>query len=370
MKKLSSLIVSLVFLLTACTTPDKPFVLKRGTNLSHWLSQSPLRGEERARRVEEDDIARLKELGFDHVRIPIDEEQFWDEEGNQLPEAWALLTRTLDLTQQYGLRAIVDLHIVRSHHFNAGFDGGKNTLFEDPAQQEKLVDLWRQLSAVLHSYKTSMVAYEFMNEPVADDPEQWNQLIAMVHHELRSLEPNRTLVIGSNLWQGVRTFKDLKVPANDPHILLSFHFYEPMILTHYKAEWSEYGRYTGEFQYPGVMLSDDDYQSLSDEQQQLLAPFMQDWNRDMLKAMIQQAADVAAQYNLPLYCGEWGVYYTAPAEQKYQWYRDMISIFDELNIGWSTWCYDSGFGFWKRDDSGFDDKPMLDILLSGKALGE
>ena len=60
------------------------FRIKRGTNISHWLSQSEQRGEARRLHIQEDDFARLKELGFDFVRIPIDEVQFWDEDGKQL----------------------------------------------------------------------------------------------------------------------------------------------------------------------------------------------------------------------------------------------------------------------------------------------
>ena len=64
------------------------FRIKRGTNLSHWLSQNDERGEARRNHIQEDDFRRLAKLGFDFVRIPIDEVQFWDEQGNRLPEAW------------------------------------------------------------------------------------------------------------------------------------------------------------------------------------------------------------------------------------------------------------------------------------------
>ena len=117
------------------------FKIKRGTNLSHWLSQSWERGEARAKHIQEDDFARLHELGFDHVRIPIDEVQFWDEEGNKLPEAWDLLTNALDLARKYDIRAIVDLHVIRSHNFNAVNMGMKNALFTDEAAQQQLIDM-------------------------------------------------------------------------------------------------------------------------------------------------------------------------------------------------------------------------------------
>ena len=375
MKKLSFFLVSLMVIVASCTQKTEEaqstkFEIKRGVNLSHWLSQSEVRGEERAKHIDEGDIQRLKEYGFDHVRIPIDEEQFWDEDGKKLPEAWDLLTATLDLCQKHDLRAIVDLHIIRSHYFNAVNEGGANTLFEDTVAQNQLIDMWKQLSGVLNKYPTSHVAYEFMNEPVAEDPDQWNQLIAKVHKALRTLEPQRTLVIGSNLWQSVGTFKDLKVPENDPNLILSFHFYEPFVLTHYTAWWTPVGRYTGKVEYPGVMVSKEDFDNQPDSIKKDIEIFTHEWNKDTLQAHIQDAIDVAKKYNLQLICGEWGYYEKSPKEQSLRWVKDMIAVFDENNLAWDLWCYDGDFGFWNPDDSGFKDKEMLDAITSGKGLGE
>lgn len=360
-------------ILASCSTnssENDAFVIKRGTNLSHWLSQSVVRGEARAQRVTEADIKRLADAGFDHVRIPIDEVQFWDEDGNKLPEAWDLLTNALDNCGKYGLRAIVDLHIIRAHNFNAGFEGKKNTLFTDEAAQDGIINMWYQLSDVLKDYPTSMVAYEFMNEPVADEHEQWNQVVAKVHKALREREPNRTLVIGSNLWQGVETMKYLKVPEGDKNIILSCHFYHPMALTHYTAPWTESGQYYGPVTYPGVMIPEDEFAKLDAHHQDIFRDFTTEWNRDRLVSMFSEAIEAADRMGLQLYCGEWGVYQKAPAESKYNWYRDMISMFDEFNIAWSTWCYFDEFGFWSLENQEVSDPQLLEILLSGKALGE
>lgn len=79
----------------------------------------------------------------------------------------------------------------------------------------------RQLSDFIHEYPTESVAYEFMNEPVADNPQDWNDLIAKV----RELEPERFLVIGSNMQQSIYTFDDLQIPEDDPYIILSIQCY-------------------------------------------------------------------------------------------------------------------------------------------------
>ena len=168
MKKLMTLvavIATTLLALTACGTKTETanevnnFRIKRGTNLSHWLSQNNEdRGEARRLHIQEDDFARLDSLGFDFVRIPIDEVQFWDEDGNKLPEAWDLLTFALDQCNKYHLRAIVDLHIIRSHYFNAvnEEDQAANTLFTSEKSQQDLINLWYQLSDYLKGYSNEL----------------------------------------------------------------------------------------------------------------------------------------------------------------------------------------------------------------------
>ena len=344
------------------------FRIKRGTNLSHWLSQSEARGEMRRLHIQEDDFERLEQLGFDFMRIPIDEVQFWDEQGNKLQEAWDLLTNALDLARKHNLRAIVDLHIIRSHYFNAVNEGDKsaNTLFTSEKAQQDLINLWYQLSDVLKGYSNDWVAYEFMNEPVAEEHEQWNQLVAKVHKALREREPQRTLVVGSNRWQGFETMKYLKVPEGDKNIVLSFHYYNPMILTHYGAWWTPIGQYKGKVHYPGVLVSKEDYEAAPDSLKPLLEPYTrEEYNIERIKSDFKDAIAVAKKYGLQLFCGEWGVYEPVDRELAYQWTKDMLSVFDEYDIAWTTWCYDADFGFWDQQRHSFKDRPLVE-LLTGK----
>ena len=378
MKRIFSYLAFLaVMILTvmACSKTEESatndFRIKRGTNLSHWLSQSEERGEARRTHIQEDDFARLDSLGFDFVRIPIDEVQFWDEEGNKLPEAWQLLTQALDWSVQHHLRAIVDLHIIRSHYFNAVNEGQEdaNTLFTSEKAQQDLINLWYQLSEALKGYSNDSVAYEFMNEPVAPEHEQWNQLVAKVHAALRKVEPKRTLVIGSNLWQGYQTIKYLRVPENDKNIVLSFHYYNPMILTHYGAWWTPIGKYKGKVNYPGILVSKEDYEAAPDSLKPELEPYLtQEYNIDKIRADFKDAIEAAKKYNLQLFCGEWGVYEPVDRNLAYAWTKDMLKVFDEFNIAWTTWCYDADFGFWDQKKHDFKDKPLVDLLMASKGL--
>ena len=378
MKKMISwaLMAVAALVMTACASKSETndvnnFRIKRGTNISHWLSQNNEdRGEARRQHIQEDDFARLDSLGFDFVRLPIDEVQFWDEEGNKLPEAWELMINAINWAEKHHLRTIVDLHIIRSHYFNAVNEGmaDANTLFTSEKSQQDLINMWYQLSDVLKGYSVDSVAYEFMNEPVAEDHEQWNQLIAKVHKALREREPQRTLVIGSNMWQSYETMKYLKVPEGDKNIILSFHYYNPMILTHYGAWWTPIGKYTGKVNYPGVLVSKEDYEAASDSVKQVIDEnnfTTQVWDIDKIRADFKDAIAAAKKYDLQLFCGEWGVYEPVDRELAYKWTKDMLTVFNENDIAWTTWCYDADFGFWDQQKHDFKDKGLVD-LLTGK----
>ncbi|MDZ7724055.1 MAG: glycoside hydrolase family 5 protein [candidate division KSB1 bacterium] len=206
-----------------CGTSVEPFEIHRGTNISHWLSQSDRRGEARRAWFTESDVQLLDSLGFDHIRIPVDEEQLWTPDGEKEAEAFELLHAALDWCAEYGLSVIVDLHILRSHHFNEI----ERPLWQDSTAQDRFVQCWRDLSDELKDYPVSMLAYELFNEPVAEDADEWNRLYQRALGAVREQEPNRMVVVGSNRWQSVDTFSELEVPQDDPNIILSFHFIRP-----------------------------------------------------------------------------------------------------------------------------------------------
>lgn len=364
MKKLFLCAISAV-LLFSCQpkTSEKieKFTVNRGTNIAHWLSQSDARGAERDAFFTKADVDSIAAMGFDHIRLPIDEEQMWDEQGVRHDDAFRLMTNCIDWCVEKNLRVIVDLHILRSHHFNAEV----KPLWTDPTEQEKFYTFWRDLSKSLINYPNSMVAYELMNEAVADDPELWNSLVANCVKVIRETEPERTIVIGSNKWQQVQTFDVLKVPANDSNILLSFHFYEPFLLTHWNASWTQLKGYTGPVHYPDTILTQSEFNQLSEAMKTLVADRVgQGYNKAWILEQWQKPLAKAKELNLPLYCGEFGIITGPPQEDMLRWYQDMIDLFEENGIGYANWNYKSG-SFGLVDEEGIKRTDFIRIV-SGK----
>ena len=71
------------------------FELKRGVNLSHRLSQN-FGWSPKDSFITEKDIEFIASIGYDHVRIPIDEPEMWLPDGKPSRESFAYLTRCLD----------------------------------------------------------------------------------------------------------------------------------------------------------------------------------------------------------------------------------------------------------------------------------
>ena len=333
------------------------FEIHRGVNISHWLSQSGRRGQERREFFGDKDVALIASLGYDHIRLPVDEEQLWDEAGNREPEAFALLHNGIGWAKKNGLRIVVDLHILRSHHFNAA----EKPLWTDPKAQEKFLQLWRELSSELKKYPVSLVAYELMNEPVADDPEDWNRLVAKAVAVVRAGEPHRTIVIGSNRWQSVGTFDQLRIPEGDRNIILSFHFYSPMLITHHQASWTSVGKYKGPVKYPGLLVKDEDMDGLSDEVARIVKGNNGTYDRQRLEALLAKPLALSRKLDLPLYCGEWGAISRCRRQARMNWYADVCANLEKHGIAWANWDYKGGFGI--VTGGGQPDRELIDVLL-------
>jgi len=154
----------------------------------------------------------------------------------------------------------------------------------------------------------------------------------------------------------------LKVPK-DKNIILSFHFYEPFLLTHYKASWTGLKNYTGPVHYPGVLLTKAEFDSLAPDQQAIVKDFVgEEWNMEKLDSMMMLAVKKAKELGLQIYCGEYGVIENAPEADKIRWFNDMISVFNKNGISSANWNYKSDqFGLLKGD--GIKRETMIQSIL-------
>lgn len=369
-KKFHPFLITLLMIVAAllptgeATGKRVKFNIMRGTNIAHWLSQSGARGSERQAFFTEADIARIVSWGFDHIRLPIDEEQMFRQDGSKDPEAFALLHNAIDSSLKHGLRVIVDMHILRAHYFNSK----NNPLFTDPAAGRRFIEVWQALSGELHKYPLTKVAYELMNEPVADNDADWNKVYLPVYRAIRALEPNRVIVIGSNRWQAFDKVKYLELPEGDKNIIVSFHYYNPFALTHYRTSWTDMKDYKGPVHYPGTPMRADELQaegSAIAKKYKWWSEPAQTYDRTRIYREMKEASDNVKAKGLRIYCGEFGAIWNSPLEERLRWFRDMISVMDELGIARASWCYkEDGFGL--VDTGGKETCEEIRLMQTGR----
>ncbi len=337
--------------------------LQNGVNISHWLSQSSDRGEVRANKITKADFDSIAAMGFDFIRLAVDEEQLYDEAMNRDSSTFALMHNAINWALGNCLNVVVDLHIVRSHHFN-NENGHPNTLFQDPKEQEKIVNIWKDLQKDLNQYPNDRLAYELMNEPVAPTCEAWNQLVEKMVNGIRETEKERTIIFGSNRWQIPQTFDSLRVPENDKYIMLSYHFYEPSLVTHHQAPWTDYAFYAGKVNYPGIQVTDSlALDSLTQEQKDKIASMNGEYNKEIMYEHMKLAIDKADSLGLQLYCGEFGAYpFFVDKDVRLRWYQDICDIFHTYNIANCHWCYKGDFPIVNEDGSANE----LPAIIIGK----
>jgi endoglucanase len=220
-----------------------------------------------------------------------------------------------------------------------------------------------ELSNRYHEWPNDFLAYEILNEPIAKDAKDWNVVLNKCIKAIRSKEPNRFIIVGSNMWQQASSFPYLEIPNDDRNLILSFHFYTPFALTHYRAYWvNNYSSYDGSINYPGEIVSEDFLKALPEGsiKQILKGDFFN--NKQTLRLKMEPAIAYAKEHNLQLYCGEWGAMNTLPRNVRLNWYRDIIKIFNEEGISNATWSYKADLGIRSNDGTKIDDE-LICILI-------
>ena len=340
----------------------------KGINIGSWLCHREMSLQERKAWFTPDDVQRIRDYGFDHVRVAIKEKWFWDENDHPIPEAFDILLNGLAWMIDAGLDIILNVHILRSHFFN---DPNPPELFENPDAQDRFVEIWLDLADGLGHFPHDRFAYELLNEPVATDPDSWNQMAGRLYKALRNVEPKRIIVIGSNRQQSPHTFNDLSVPPNDPNLMLDFHFYEPNLVTHYKAPWLPHGKLPLKVKYPGRPLSIPPFlytgivkimPGLNPTERLIALDENRYYNRAEMSNVIKKPLELAQQHGIPLRCGEFGVIeYLAP-EIGERWLKDTFSLFQENKIGWSYWCYEKGTDAFGILDAHGNERPAMKVI--------
>lgn len=312
--------------------------LKRGINLGGFLSQCCHEETHYDTFIVKADIEKIANLGFDHVRLPIDYEVFEKKSGEVIEAGYERVEQVILWCKAYHLDIILDLHKAYGYDFNDAGNDNKNTLFASDELQNRFVSLWVKIVKAYGKYDN--VAFELLNEVVEkENAESWNRLIKMTVAEIRKIAPIAPIIYGGIQWNSVKTLKLLDIPQDD-NIIFTFHFYEPLLFTHQKAPWVVNMDQNQTIYYPETM----DYyrehsQKLGYQGEVVTLAKAEEMGIEFIEEMINEAIDAAKNAGVSLYCGEFGVIDRAPVEDTLRWFQDVDTVFKKYNIGCAVWSY-------------------------------
>jgi endoglucanase len=138
---------------------------------------------------------------------------------------------------------------------------------------------------------------------------------------VRESNPTRDVIIGPVNWNSYFWVTTLDVP-NDPHLIITFHYYEPFEFTHQGAEWvgEQSQAWVGE-----------------------IWPNNEERKREITRDF-DLVADWAQRRNVRILLGEFGAYSKADMESRIRWTMFVREQTEMHGFAWSYWEFASGFG--------------------------
>ena len=316
---------------------------QKGINLGGWLSQCVSYDEEHFDGfITEKDIETIASFGLDHVRVPVDYDVFMKETSEMdvvNEKGMSHIDDCIGWCQKAGLNMILDLHKAQGYMFDAVAVENADLFFEDEMLQEAFYETWEMFAEKYGKYK-DMLAFELLNEVVNPNYQsKWNEIASNAIKRVRRIAPDIHIIVGGVNYNNVFAVSGISVPT-DNKIVYNFHCYEPLCFTHQKAYWVDGMPDDFEMSYPEPL---DVYRSRSEEfsKDHMGAVYNKCLEADgpFFDKMFKSAVDFAAEKNVPLYCGEYGVIDRAPLPDTVRWMKDIHDSFEKFGIGRALWNY-------------------------------
>ncbi|HRI46862.1 MAG TPA: cellulase family glycosylhydrolase [Ignavibacteriaceae bacterium] len=232
--------------------------------------------------VQRKDIQKMKEWGFNSVRLPMHYNLFTpkDQPGVWIEEGFAIIDSLLDWCEENQMYIILDLHAAPGGQSDEGisdYNPAEPSLWQSETNKQRTIELWRRI-AERYSNKTWIAGYDLLNEPKWDlgaNNVPLRELYIAITNSIRQVDTNHILFIEGN-WYAT-DFSGL-TPPWDNNMAYSFHKY-----------WS-----------------------------------------DVNTNSINYLLNIRNTYNVPLWMGESG-------ENSNSWFTDFIELLKNQNIGWAWW---------------------------------
>jgi endoglucanase len=303
---------------------DQVRQMARGVNI---IGYDPFWRDNAQGNYKEEHFAKIKAAGFSTVRVVLFTFGVLDGQNRLDPKWLNRLDWVIATATKHGLNVIVD-----EHDFE---DCSKDVA----ACRPKLKAVWAQL-AERYKNEPNSVMFELLNEPHGQfDATTWNATIPELLGTVRKTNPERNVIIGGVQWNSRNTLKDLSLPANDRHIIATFHYYDPFTFTHQGASWAE----------EPIRSSHGIRFGKAAEIAQIEKDF----------AAVKAWSDASGR---PVFLGEFGAYDKAAMEDRVLWTSTVARTAEKNGFAWAYWQFSSDFVLYDFKSQRFV-QPILKALV-------
>jgi endoglucanase len=317
--------------------------LDNGISVS-WLEQTWNKDILTADALTNIDFELLKRLGFTSIRLPVAFEYF---EDKHIPDE-QIFSHIDNIVRQcglYGFKLVICYH---SGSFN-----DDNYLTETP----RIADLWVKLAKRYIHVSPDKLFFELYNEPPHMDPQKWKDAAYNIVTAIRKIDKQRTLIVGASNYNSIYELSRF-VRLADENIIYTFHFYEPFLFTHQGAEWvGEQESTVGvPFPYSAENFPVINPKAKNTDGEKNYKEYPVDGNEQSVKDKLQIVKNWGNKYDVPLLCGEYGVYNKyADIDSRCRYIKTVRQALKTLNIPGMLWDYNGNFSI-------FNGAPTVDNL--------
>ncbi|MDP9310567.1 MAG: glycoside hydrolase family 5 protein [Chloroflexota bacterium] len=307
--------------------------------------------------VDEQALDFMADYGFDFVRIPTDY-RFWTKDFDYFrPDeaVFASVDSYLEACRTRGFQMSLNLHRAPGYCINRN-DLERHNLWVDQVAQDAFVFLWETFARRYKGVPNSALSFDLLNEPpnvgqYGLTRENHAALIQRTVAAIRAVDPAREIVV-DGLGGGHLAMPELA----DLGVIHSGRGYQPMPVSHHRAQWWSGNAEAPEPVYPGVQWEG------------------RTWNRDTLCEFYQPWRDVQAA-GAQVHIGECGCYNKTPNDVALRWLRDLFGLYKEFGWGFALWNFAGDFGIIEHGRPGAHyeqlhgynvDRALLDILLASR----
>ncbi len=284
--------------------------------------------------ITETDIINIKNMGMDHIRLGFDQIVLEENPYSYREEIFGIIDNFIGWCKKHGINIVLNMHKAIGNYCDIQ---ESVTLFDSEELQNRFISLWLEFEKRYHN--DNSIAFELLNEVRDINPALWNDLAEKSINEIRKINKDRIIIIGSTAWNSVGKLKDLRV-YDDENVIYTFHMYDPHEFTHQQGVLQPNPLYYNrKMPYPNNIEIYNDYQRTITGKCSVYDNYeMMDIN--FIRNRIKLASDfMKAHPKKTLWCGEFGTIRHANIKWRENWMRDVITVLKENDIPYCVWNY-------------------------------